>query len=52
MWEGLDEVWRRNYLQQSRDPNLFRLGLISLGWEVTGLFDIEMQVRDLSVESS
>jgi hypothetical protein len=48
--EALETAWRCGFLQESRDLSDYRVTGMNLGWEVPGLFDVEMQVRDLSLE--
>jgi len=48
--EALETAWQRGFLRESRDLADYRLTGMNLGWEVPGLFDVEMQVRDLSVQ--
>jgi hypothetical protein len=48
--EALETAWQRGFLRESRDLADYRIPGMNLGWEVPGLFDVEMQVRDLSLE--
>ena len=48
--EALETAWQRGFLTESRDLADYRITGMNLGWEVPGLFDVEMQVRDLSLE--
>jgi hypothetical protein len=48
--EAIETAWRRGFLRESRDFADYRVTGMNLGWEVPGLFDVEMQVRDLSLE--
>jgi len=48
--EALETAWQRGFLRESRDPADYRITGMNLGWEVPGIFDVEMQVRDLSLE--
>jgi hypothetical protein len=47
--EALETAWQRGFLRESRDLADYRVTGMNLGWEVPGLFDVEMQVRDLSL---
>jgi hypothetical protein len=47
--EALETAWKRGFLTESRDLSDYRITGLNLGWEVPGLFDVEMQVRDLSL---
>ncbi len=48
--EALATAWQRGFLSESRELADYRVTGMNLGWEVPGLFDVEMQVRDLSLE--
>ena len=50
--EALETAWQRGFLLESRDLTDYCLTGMNLGWEVPGLFDVEMQVRGLSLEVS
>jgi hypothetical protein len=47
--EALETAWQRGFLVESRNLADYRITGMNLGWEVPGLFDVEMQVRDLSL---
>ncbi len=47
--QALLEAWDRGYLPASQDLSDYRIGGMNIGWEVPGLNDVEMQVRDLSL---
>ncbi len=47
--EAVSTAWRRGFLTESHDWSDYRLTGMNLGWEVPGLFDVEMQVRGLSL---
>ena len=47
--EALETAWRRGFLDESRDLADYRLTGMNLGWEVPGVFDVEMGVRGLSL---
>jgi hypothetical protein len=49
MLESLETAWERGFLRESRDLADYRITGMNLGWEVPGLFDVEMQVRNLSL---
>lgn len=49
--EGLARAWREGYLVNSRNPAEMRITSINLGWELTGPLDVEMHVRDLSLQA-
>lgn len=47
--EALATAWQHGFLRESRDLADYRVTGMNLGWEVPGSFDVEMQVRDLSL---
>jgi len=47
--EALETAWRRGFLDGSRDLADYRLTGMNLGWEVPGVFDVELAVRGLSL---
>ncbi len=47
--DALEEAWSRGYLPDSRDLVDCRIGGMHLGWEVPGLSNVELQIRDLSL---
>lgn len=49
MREGLATAWTRGFLNDSHAWADYRIAEMNLGWEVPGLFDVEMQVRNLSL---
>jgi hypothetical protein len=52
MREGLKAGWKGGFLSGSREPADYRLTGIFIGWEVPGVFDVEVQLRDLSLKGS
>ncbi len=48
--DALATAWRRGFLRESRNLADYSVTGMNLGWEVPGLFDVEMQVRNLSLE--
>jgi len=52
MEEGLRAAWDRGFLKHSRDLRDYRLGGMNLGWELPGSFDVEMEVKDLSLRAT
>ncbi len=48
---ALEEAWRRGFLTGSREFGDYSLSGIFIGWEVPGLFDVEMQIRNLSLRA-
>lgn len=48
--EALETAWARGFLAESRALADYRITGLNLGWEVPGIFDVEMQVRDLGLK--
>ena len=46
---GLEECWKRGFLPASKDPADYRIGGIFLGWEIPGLNDAAVAVKNLSL---
>ncbi len=46
---GLAECWKRGFLPDSRDQADYRIGGVFFGWEVPGLNDAAMAVKNLSL---
>jgi len=46
---GLETAWKAGFLKASQTLADYRIGSINMGWEVPGIFDVAMQVRDLSL---
>ncbi len=46
---ALLEAWKRGFLKDSNVLSDYRIGGMNIGWEVPGLNDVEMRVRDLSL---
>ena len=51
MREGLETAWTRGHLLESRLLSAYRLSGINLGWEMPGIFDVAMQVRNLALQA-
>jgi hypothetical protein len=47
--EGLGKAWERGFLQDSKDLDDYRISAMNMGWEVPGIFDVSVQVRNLSL---
>ncbi|HAM71554.1 MAG TPA: hypothetical protein DCM86_07925 [Verrucomicrobiales bacterium] len=47
--EGLETAWKAGFLTESRSPGDYRIASMNLGWEVPGSFEVELQLRDLSL---
>jgi hypothetical protein len=50
MRAGLTTAWQRGFLADSQSFADYRISGMNLGWEVTGIFDVEIQLRDLSLK--
>ena len=48
---ALLEAWNRGFLPDSSDPADYKIGGMNMGWEVPGLSDVAMQVRNLSLQA-
>jgi hypothetical protein len=51
MKEALDEAWKQGFLNDSHDSRDYHLGGLNLGWEVTGTWNVAMQVTGLSLSA-
>lgn len=49
--EALETAWERGYLQESKDLGDYRVGGVSLGWEVTGRNRVSVSLRNLSLKA-
>jgi hypothetical protein len=50
MREGLETAWQRGFLKDSRLLADYRIAGMNLGWELPGIFDVELQVRNISLK--
>ena len=48
---GLAAAWKQGFLPASTNAADYRVGGVVIGWEVTGLHDVEMAVRALSIRA-
>lgn len=48
--EAIALARKKGYLKKSPDPNDFAIGSVIMGWEVTGINDASMQIRNLSIK--
>lgn len=44
---GIETTWSRGFLTHSRRIADYHIAGFFLGWEVPGIFDVEVQIRDL-----
>lgn len=49
--EGLATARARGFLKESADESLFRIAALNMGWEVPGTFDVELEIRRLSLRA-
>ena len=49
MHEALKTAWARGFLKASKSIGDYYIGGMNMGWELPGTFDVEMQVRNLSL---
>jgi hypothetical protein len=52
MREGLNAGWKAGFMSGSRELGDYRLAGIFIGWEVPGNFDVELQLRNLSLRAT
>ncbi|MDB6028308.1 MAG: hypothetical protein JWM68_4531 [Verrucomicrobiales bacterium] len=50
MREALETAWAQGFLTQSKRIGDYYIGGMNMGWELPGTFDVEMQVRNLSLK--
>ena len=49
--EGLEAAWDKGFLQDSRNAADYRLMAMNSGWEVTGPFNVEMEIAELKLNA-
>ena len=47
----MNTAWARGFLPASHDLSDYRVGGMNLGWEVPGVLNVQMQLRDLSLKA-
>lgn len=47
--EALEAAWARGFLKDSKDVADYFIAGMNMGWELPGIFDVEMAVKDLSL---
>jgi hypothetical protein len=52
MREALQTAWDRGFLKNSKKRADYCIGGMNMGWELPGTFDVEMQIRNLSLKVS
>jgi hypothetical protein len=50
LYQGLAKAWAAGFLPESKNPADYALTSLGLGWEVTGSFDVEIQLRNFSLQ--
>lgn len=50
--EALETAWQRGFLTESKNLADYRISGMNIGWEVPGIFDVEMQLRKLSLKAT
>jgi hypothetical protein len=51
MREALATAWSRGFLTGSKEFSDYHIGGMNMGWELPGSFDVEMQIRNLSLKA-
>ena len=51
MNDALATAWSRGFLKESTNAADYFIGGMNMGWELPGTFDVEMQVRNLSLKA-
>ena len=49
--DALQEAWSRGYLTGSSDVADYKIGGMNMGWEVPGLSDVSMQIRNFGLQA-
>jgi hypothetical protein len=52
MREALETAWARGFLKDSKRLADYTIGGMNMGWELPGTFDVEMQIRNLSLKTT
>jgi len=50
MREALATAWAKGFLSGSQQPGDYGIGGMNLGWELPGTFDVELEIRNLSLK--
>ena len=51
MRQGLEHARAKGFIEGSKDLADYRPLGIFIGWEVPGVFDVELQIRNLSLKA-
>jgi hypothetical protein len=49
--EALATAWARGFLTESKNFDDYYIGGVYIGWELSGSYDVEMQLRNLSLKA-
>ena len=52
MNEALQAAWASGFLSQSKKSEDYYISTMNMGWELPGTFEVEMQIRNLSLKLS
>lgn len=52
MLAGMEAAWRAGFLVESRSLADYRVTGMNMGWEVPGVFDVEIEYRGLSLKAT
>jgi hypothetical protein len=52
MHEGLEHAWAKGFIKGSKDLTDYQPLGIFIGWEVPGMFDVDLQIRNLSLRTT
>jgi len=50
MREAVEAAWARGFLSSSKQPGDYAIGGLNMGWELPGTFDVELEIRNLSLK--
>jgi hypothetical protein len=49
MYEAIEDAWTAGFLSASHKVDDYHIASATMGWEVTGTWDVSMQVRDMGL---
>jgi len=52
MVEALETAWAKGFLSGSNQIDDYAIGGMNMGWELPGTFDVELEVRNLSLKAA
>jgi len=50
MREALETAWAKGFLSGSKQLGDYAIGGMNMGWELPGTFDVELEIRNLSLK--